>query len=85
MAGGGVKFTVMLEGEEESGSVNLENFVRDIADELRETDVCVISDTGMLGRGRPAITYGVRGLAYTEATLIGPDQGHGARLRSEDS
>ncbi|MFG0314361.1 MAG: M20/M25/M40 family metallo-hydrolase [Phycisphaerales bacterium] len=74
VAGGGVKFTVMLEGEEESGSVNLENFVRDIADELRETDVCVISDTGMLGRGRPAITYGVRGLAYTEATLIGPDQ-----------
>lgn len=73
-AGGGVRFTIMLEGEEESGSVNLENFVRDIADELRETDVCVISDTGMLGRGRPAITYGVRGLSYTEATLIGPDQ-----------
>lgn len=74
VAGGGVKFTVMLEGEEESGSVNLENFVRDHADELGKTDVCVISDTGMLGRGRPAITYGVRGLAYTEVTLIGPDQ-----------
>lgn len=74
VAGGGVKFTVMLEGEEESGSVNLENFVRDNAEELKRTDVCVISDTGMLGRGRPAITYGVRGLAYTEVTLIGPDQ-----------
>lgn len=74
VAGGGVRFTVMLEGEEESGSVNLENFVRDNADELKQTDVCVISDTGMLGRGRPAITYGVRGLAYTEVTLIGPDQ-----------
>lgn len=74
VAGGGVKFTVMLEGEEESGSVNLENFVRDHAEELGKTDVCVISDTGMLGRGRPAITYGVRGLAYTEVTLIGPDQ-----------
>lgn len=74
LAGGGVKFTVMLEGEEESGSVNLENFVRDHRDELAKTDVCVISDTGMLGRGRPAITYGVRGLAYTEVTLIGPDQ-----------
>lgn len=74
IAGGGVKFTVMLEGEEESGSVNLENFVRDHRDELAKTDVCVISDTGMLGRGRPAITYGVRGLAYTEVTLIGPDQ-----------
>lgn len=74
VAGGGVKYTVMLEGEEESGSVNLENFVRDNADELGQTDVCLISDTGMLGRGRPAITYGVRGLAYTEITLTGPDQ-----------
>jgi acetylornithine deacetylase/succinyl-diaminopimelate desuccinylase-like protein len=72
--GGGVKFTVMLEGEEESGSVNLEKFVQDNAERLGMTDVCLISDTGMLGRGRPAITYGVRGLAYTEITLTGPDQ-----------
>jgi acetylornithine deacetylase/succinyl-diaminopimelate desuccinylase-like protein len=72
--GGGVKFTVMLEGEEESGSENLEQFVRDCQKELGYTDVCLISDTGMLGRGRPAITYGVRGLAYTEVKLIGPDQ-----------
>lgn len=72
--GGGVKFTVMLEGEEESGSVNLEEFVKANADRLGKTDVCLISDTGMLGRGKPAITYGVRGLAYTEVTLIGPDQ-----------
>lgn len=74
VAGGGVKYTVMLEGEEESGSVNLEQFVRDNKDRLAQADVCVISDTGMLGRGKPAITYGVRGLAYTEVTLIGPDQ-----------
>tara|TARA_R110000782_G_scaffold54637_9_gene115516 strand:- start:4148 stop:5602 length:1455 start_codon:yes stop_codon:yes gene_type:complete len=69
---GGVKMTVLLEGEEESGSVNLERFVAQHADELRQCDVCLISDTGMLGRGRPAITYGVRGLAYTEVTLHGP-------------
>ena len=73
-AGGGVRYTVMLEGEEESGSVNLENFVRQNAELLGKTDVCLISDTGMLGRGKPAITYGVRGLAYTEVTLVGPDQ-----------
>lgn len=72
--GGGVKFTVMLEGEEESGSVNLEKFVEENSERLGKTDVCLISDTGMLGRGKPAITYGVRGLAYTEVTLIGPDQ-----------
>lgn len=71
---GGVQYTVMLEGEEESGSVNLERFVEDQKERLGRTDVCLISDTGMLGRGRPAITYGVRGLAYTEVTLIGPDQ-----------
>ena len=71
---GGVRFTVLLEGEEESGSVNLERFVAEHKDSLAECDVCLISDTGMLGRGKPAITYGVRGLAYTEVTLHGPDQ-----------
>ena len=71
---GGVRATVLLEGEEESGSVNLERFVEHHKDKLGACDVCLISDTGMLGRGRPAITYGVRGLAYIEATLIGPDQ-----------
>ncbi len=71
---GGVKFTVLLEGEEESGSANLEPFVKQHEAALRRCDFCLISDTGMLGRGKPAITYGVRGLAYTEVTLIGPDQ-----------
>jgi acetylornithine deacetylase/succinyl-diaminopimelate desuccinylase-like protein len=72
LAAGGVKMTVLLEGEEESGSVNLERFVAEHAEELKRCDVCLISDTGMLARGRPAITYGVRGLAYTEVTLHGP-------------
>jgi acetylornithine deacetylase/succinyl-diaminopimelate desuccinylase-like protein len=71
---GGVKFTVLLEGEEESGSVHLDDFIRANKTALKDCDVCLISDTGMLARGKPAITYGVRGLAYTEITLIGPDQ-----------
>ncbi|MCB9840039.1 MAG: M20/M25/M40 family metallo-hydrolase [Phycisphaeraceae bacterium] len=66
---GGLKITVMLEGEEESGSVNLERFVTDHRSRLESCDVCVISDTGMYDRQTPAITYGVRGLAYTEITL----------------
>ncbi|TVQ60596.1 MAG: M20/M25/M40 family metallo-hydrolase [Phycisphaerales bacterium] len=70
---GGVRVTVMLEGEEESGSVHLERFVREQRERLGRCDVVVISDTGMLGRDRPAITYGVRGLTYTEITLHGPD------------
>lgn len=71
---GGVRFTVLLEGEEESGSVNLDRFVRQHADRLGKCDVCVISDTGMLDRGKPAITYGVRGLAYTEVVLHAADR-----------
>ncbi|MEM7623515.1 MAG: hypothetical protein AAF235_09985, partial [Planctomycetota bacterium] len=74
LPGGGVKFTVLIEGEEESGSVNLEKFVHDYKEKLGACDVCVISDTGMLARGRPAITYGVRGMTYTEIVLHGPDQ-----------
>jgi len=69
-----MKLTVLIEGEEECGSVNLDKFVEDNDAALREADICVISDTGMLGRGRPAITYGVRGLAYTEIILHGPNQ-----------
>ncbi|MCC6229109.1 MAG: M20/M25/M40 family metallo-hydrolase [Phycisphaerales bacterium] len=71
---GGVRFTVLLEGEEESGSVNLEPFVMKHKKEFADCDVCLISDTGMLGRGKPAITYGVRGLAYTEVTLHASNQ-----------
>jgi acetylornithine deacetylase/succinyl-diaminopimelate desuccinylase-like protein len=71
---GGLRITVMLEGEEESGSVNLERFIDNHKQSLSACDVCLISDTGMLGRGKPAITYGIRGLAYTEATLTGPNQ-----------
>ncbi|MGD9688536.1 MAG: dipeptidase [Phycisphaerales bacterium] len=74
LAAGGVRFTVMIEGEEESGSVNLERFVLKHRKELEQCDFCLISDTGMLGRGKPAITYGVRGLAYTEITLHASNQ-----------
>jgi len=69
-----VKMTILIEGEEESGSVNLDNFLHENKDELGKADFCLISDTGMLGPDQPAITYGVRGLAYTEVILHGPDQ-----------
>lgn len=73
-AAGGVKMTVLLEGEEECGSVSLPRFIEEHRKELAACDVCVISDTGMLDRNRPAITYGVRGLAYTEVILHGANQ-----------
>ena len=69
-----IKLTVLLEGEEESGSVHLDQFLEANADHLRTCNIVVISDTGMLGRKAPAVTYGVRGLAYTEVTLHAADQ-----------
>jgi acetylornithine deacetylase/succinyl-diaminopimelate desuccinylase-like protein len=71
---GGARFTVLIEGEEECGSVHLDDFLMRHKARLKPCDVCLISDTGMLGRDRPAITYGVRGLAYTEVVLHGADR-----------
>jgi acetylornithine deacetylase/succinyl-diaminopimelate desuccinylase-like protein len=66
-----VNLTMLIEGEEEFGSKNLDEFVREHADELR-ADVAVISDTNQFARGLPALTCGLRGLVYTEVTLTGP-------------
>lgn len=73
-ATGGAAYTLVIEGEEESGSVNLEAFVQAYKKQLGACDVVLISDTGMLGRDKPAITYGVRGLAYTEVVLHAANQ-----------
>lgn len=64
-----VKF--LLEGEEENGSANLAPFIEQHK-ELLAADVVLVSDTGMFADGVPSITYGLRGLAYVEVTLIGP-------------
>ena len=71
--GGGipVRATVLLEGEEESGSPSLDTFLEANADELRP-DICVVSDTGMWDPQTPAITTMLRGMVYLEATLHGP-------------
>jgi acetylornithine deacetylase/succinyl-diaminopimelate desuccinylase-like protein len=68
-----VNLTVLIEGEEEVGSVHLEEFVRTHRDALR-ADVCVISDTNQFARGYPAITTGTRGLVYQEIILQGPNR-----------
>ena len=71
--GGGVplRITVLLEGEEESGSPSLDPFLKAHADALRP-DVCVVSDTGMWNRQTPAITTMLRGLVYLDIALFGP-------------
>ena len=66
-----VNVTVMLEGEEESGSPSLVPFLEAARADLA-ADVCVVSDTGMWDIDTPAITYMLRGLVYLEVTLHGP-------------
>jgi len=66
-----VEATVLLEGEEEVGSLNLRGFLEAHRDRLA-ADVCVVSDTTMLDVDTPAITYMLRGLLYTEITCRGP-------------
>ena len=66
-----VKF--MIEGEEEVGSVNLGPFIKIHKDRLK-SDVVLLSDTSMLGNDTPSITVGLRGLAYVEVELIGPNR-----------
>ncbi len=66
-----VNVTVLLEGEEESGSPSLDPFLKANKQEL-QADVCIVSDTGMWDINTPAVTYMLRGLVYIEATLHGP-------------
>src|SRR5215203_6205518 len=63
-----IKF--FIEGEEEVGSIYLDDFIKAHKDEL-SADVVVISDSAMFDRGIPSICYGLRGLAYFQIDLRG--------------
>jgi acetylornithine deacetylase/succinyl-diaminopimelate desuccinylase-like protein len=66
-----VKF--MIEGEEEVGSNNLGIFIAENKEKLK-ADVVLISDTGILSNENPSITVGLRGLAYMEVEVTGPNR-----------
>ena len=65
-----VNIKLIVEGEEEVGSVNLDHFVRANKPVLA-ADVVVISDSAMFDRGVPSICYSLRGLAYFQIDLRG--------------
>jgi len=68
-----VNLIFVIEGEEESGSENLEIFLNERAADLK-CDVAVISDTSQYAPGIPAITYGLRGILACEIAVEGPSR-----------
>jgi acetylornithine deacetylase/succinyl-diaminopimelate desuccinylase-like protein len=62
----------LFEGEEEMGSVSMEAFLPRHKD-LFAADFCLNPDAGMIAADKPTITYGLRGLAYFEIHVSGPD------------
>ncbi len=63
----------LIEGEEEVGSEHLDKFIAEHKERLA-CDCIVISDSSQFGPGQPAITYGLRGIAYYELRITGPKQ-----------
>ncbi len=65
-----VKF--MIEGEEEVGSMNIGPFCLEYKEMLR-SDIILVSDTSMISLDSPSITVGLRGLAYMQVEVTGPN------------
>ncbi|MDF9830624.1 dipeptidase [Parabacteroides sp. PF5-6] len=66
-----VKF--IFEGEEEIGSPSLEDFCKENK-ELLKADIILVSDTSMVSPDIPSLTTGLRGLAYWEIEVTGPNR-----------
>ena len=66
-----VKF--IFEGEEETGSPSLPEFIK-ANKELLKADICLVSDTTMISEKVPSINCGMRGLAYLEVKVVGPNK-----------
>lgn len=66
-----VKF--LFEGEEEIGSTSLEAFC-EAHKELLKADIILVSDTSMVSKEVPSLTTGLRGLAYWEVEVTGPNR-----------
>ncbi|HTO15569.1 MAG TPA: dipeptidase [Edaphocola sp.] len=64
---------MMIEGEEEVGSVNLGKYLEDNVEKLK-ADIVLVSDTSMISMEHPSIESGLRGLAYLEVEVTGPNR-----------
>ena len=63
----------IFEGEEEIGSPSLNAFLAEHK-ELLKSDIILVSDTSMLGAELPSLTTGLRGLAYWQVEVTGPNR-----------
>lgn len=68
-----LQITTMIEGEEECGSKNLFDFVKDNADEFK-LDLALVCDTAMWDQKTPAITTSLRGLVYEDVKITCADR-----------
>jgi acetylornithine deacetylase/succinyl-diaminopimelate desuccinylase-like protein len=66
-----VNIDLVVEGEEEVGSQNLGKFLTDNREALK-CEVVLVSDTGMIAKQTPTISYGLRGVAALELKVTGP-------------
>lgn len=68
-----INLKFLVEGEEEVGSAHLAEFLMTNKDRL-QADIVVVSDTSLFAEDVPSITYGLRGLAYVQVELTGPNR-----------
>ena len=73
MGGSPCNIKLLIEGEEEVGSSNLAPFVIEHKDMLA-ADIILVSDTSMIANDIPSITVGLRGMAYMEVHVTGPNR-----------
>lgn len=64
-----VNFKFLIEGEEEIGSISVEQLARKYGKSLFSCDYIIVSDSEMPRLGQPAIDISLRGLVYTEVTI----------------
>ncbi len=67
-----VKF--LIEGEEESGGEAIDRYVRQDAGKRLACDCVMVSDSSMFAPGQPSLIYGLKGLAYMEIKVTGPNR-----------
>jgi len=68
-----VNIKFLIEGEEETHSVNLPKFIKQNKKMLKG-DIVVVSDTAQFNKNLPAVTYGLRGIASVEVFVYGPNR-----------